>query len=96
MLVRDTALLTLGCGFMLCVVAGAFFDGSTRARGSAIVAFVFVSGLCVPAMLRHDPIIITEVIGMAVSTLYLMLCEPIERIPRTNFDEADSASQFGL
>jgi hypothetical protein len=54
-----------------------------------------MGGLSIPAMLNGDPIIITETIGMAVSALYLVFFDPIERMPRTKFNEADSASRFG-
>jgi len=94
-LVAGTVSLTIGCGVMLCVVAGAFADGSTWARPMTIVAYALVIGLSIPAMRAMDPVIITETMGMGLSFLYLVVRNPIERMEATNVDDSDSATRYG-
>lgn len=95
MLVGDIIPLTLACGFLLCVVAGAFIDGATWARSLTVVSFLLVSGLSIPAVQAQDPVIIAETFGMVLSTLYLFVRNPIERKEVTKVDDSDSASRIG-
>lgn len=95
LLVQNMGPLTLTCGLLLCVITGAFLDGSRWARGGAILAFAIVGGLSIPAMLRLDPVIITEAVGMTVSILYLFVRNPIKREDVNQVDDSDSASKYG-
>lgn len=95
MLVADIIPLTLACGFLLCVVCGAFVDGATWARPLTILSFMLVGGLSIPAVQAQDPVIIAETIGMVLGTLYLFVRNPIEREEVTKVDDSDSASRIG-
>ena len=95
LLVQDMGSLTIACGVLLCVITGAFLDGSTRARGAAILAFLLVGGLSIPAVVSLDPVIIIEAVGLSVSLLYLFVRNPIEREEVTQVNDSDSASKFG-
>jgi len=94
-LVAEMVSLTLACGVLLCVAAGAFADGSKWARPVTIITYTVVVGLSIPALQALDPVIITETLGMGLSALYLIVRNPIERVETTKVDDSDSATRFG-
>jgi hypothetical protein len=93
--VSDTIALSLGCGVLLCVVAGAFVECLNWARPVGLVTFLLVAGLSVPALLAMDPIIVAETVGMGLSVLYLLVRSPFETKATTKVDESDSATRVG-
>lgn len=93
--VSDTIALSLGCGVLLCVVAGAFIEGLGWARPVGVLTFLFVAGLSVPALRALDPIIVAETAGMGLSVLYLLARSPFETTATTKVDDEDSATRVG-
>ena len=94
-LVADMIPLTVACGVVLCVAAGAFADGSSWARPITVITYALVIGLSVPALRAMDPVIVIETVGMSLSVLYLVVRNPIERVDTTEVDDTDSATRFG-
>ena len=95
LMVSDITALSLGVGVMLCLLAGAFFEGVRWARPAGIVTFVAVAGLSVPALRSMDLIIVTETVAMGISVLYLLARNPIEVEAATDVDDSDSATRVG-
>jgi hypothetical protein len=94
-LVQDIVPLTLACGFLLCIGAGAFVDGATWARGYGIVILAAVGALSLPAIRMGDPVIIFESVAGTISILYLLVRDPIKRKEVTQVDDSDSATRIG-
>ena len=93
--VMDSVPLTFVIGTLLGLVTGALAGGFILARAMAILLFVGTVALSVPAMRAGDPVIIMESLGMALSVIYLLARNPIERVEAAQLDEDDSATRYG-
>lgn len=93
--VADMLSLTLGAGVLLCLVTGALYEAIPWARHLAILSFLAIGGLSVPALMSFDPIIVTETIGMALCTLYLLVRSPFKRDGAADIDDSESGTRTG-
>jgi cation:H+ antiporter len=93
-LVMQHVPLTFAVGTLLGLTAGAIYGGFVLARPMTVLVFLGVVGLSFTALRAGNPVIVVESIGMGVSTLYLLVRKPVERVEST-VDEDDSATRHG-
>ena len=94
-LVMDYIPLTFAVGILLGLVTGAIASGFVLARAMAIVMFLGLLAVSIPAIQARDPVIIVESVGLGLSILYLSVRKPIERVESTKVDEESSGTRTG-